>query len=226
MYHSHINLDIISGYGALIVEALEPPPYHYDGEITLIFGDYFHLTDEEIASELTSRPFKSLPKPKSILVNGHALNECHPNGTITQCQAGCHHHMVDVEPSKTYRVRAIGITTLSFLSIAIEDHHNLSFIEVDSHYIEKMDSDRMEIHSGQRYSFLLKTKSLEQLQANHNKGDVFWGRMETRWRPERDEGAFVLRYKTGTSSKDAGKFFSENFSHTDFSNSYRLQCRS
>ncbi|KAG0147834.1 hypothetical protein CROQUDRAFT_90966 [Cronartium quercuum f. sp. fusiforme G11] len=204
IYHGHIDLDIISAYGALIIEEREPPPYHYNSEITLVFGDYFHSKDAEISSKLTSRPFKALTKPSSILVNGNALGECQPNGTTTQCEAGCRHYVIEVEPSKTYRVRAIGITTLSFLSIAIEGHRNLSFIEVDSHYIQKIDSDHLEIHSGQRYSFLLKTKSLSELRATSNQGNLFWGRMETRWRPERDKGAFLIKYKIPESStKDA-----------------------
>ncbi|KAG0147835.1 hypothetical protein CROQUDRAFT_132283 [Cronartium quercuum f. sp. fusiforme G11] len=203
MYHGHVDLDIISAYGALIVEERQPPPYQYDAELTLIFADYFHSSDHEISSKLTSRPFKALTKPNSILVNGNALGECQPNGTITQCQAGCHHHVIEVEPSKIYRVRAIGITTLSFLSVAIEGHRDLSFIEVDSHYVQKIESDHLEIHSGQRYSFLLKTKSLFELKSSSNhQGNLFWGRIETRWRPERDKGFFLIRYKISELSQN------------------------
>lgn len=198
MYHGHVGLDIITAYGALIVEELNPPPYQYDAELVLLFGDYFHAPDLEIATKLTSRPFQALTKPKSLLLNGNALEECHPNGTTVQCRAGCHHHVIEVEPSKTYRVRAIGITTLSFLYIAIEGHQNLSFIEVDGYYTEPVKSDHLQIHSGQRYSFLLRTKSLAELEASSKAKDrqnSFWGRMETRWRPERDNGTFILRYK-------------------------------
>ncbi|EGG03358.1 uncharacterized protein MELLADRAFT_23711, partial [Melampsora larici-populina 98AG31] len=203
MYHGHVDLDIITAYGALIIEDKKPPPYQYDAEITLLFADYFHVGDLDISSKLISRPFKALTKPNSLLLNGNALGECTPNGTVTQCETGCHHHVIDVEPSKTYRIRAIGITTLSFLSIAIQGHSNLSFIEVDGYYVQKLDSDHLEIHSGQRYSFLLKTKSLSELQAAPNQGNEFWGRMETRWRPERDRGAFLLRYQTDPSRTTA-----------------------
>jgi FtsP/CotA-like multicopper oxidase with cupredoxin domain len=39
--------------------------------------------------------------------------------------------VIDVEPGKTYRFRFIGATGLSLLSMAFEDHGDLTIIQVD-----------------------------------------------------------------------------------------------
>jgi len=41
------------------------------------------------------------------------------------------HSVIDVEPGKTYRLRFIGATALTFASIAIEGHESLQVIEAD-----------------------------------------------------------------------------------------------
>lgn len=140
---------------------------------------------------------------QSLTVNDNAFGVC--NASTSLCQTGCHIHVVYVKPSTTYRVRTIGITALSFIcrlvihralgpdnltlvfvDMAIVDHPGFELIEVDSDYVSKHNAPHLEVHSGQRYSFLLKTKNVEELRAL--KKTVFWANMETRWRPTRDQG--------------------------------------
>jgi hypothetical protein len=98
----------------------------------------------------------------------------------------------------------IGITVLTYLYFGIEDHQQLSVIEVDSGYVRPASTKHIQLHSGQRYSFLLKTKTRKELKKLGSKRD-FWGRLETRWRPLRDQGAFVLHYEDDQTSTSTRK---------------------
>lgn len=90
--------------------------------------------------------------------------------------------------------RVVGITSLTYLYFAFEDHPDLEVIGVDGGYVKPRPTSHIEIHSGQRYSFLLKTKTRAELEKLGRKRD-FWARVESRWRPARVQGAFVLRYE-------------------------------
>ncbi|KAG0146972.1 hypothetical protein CROQUDRAFT_132856 [Cronartium quercuum f. sp. fusiforme G11] len=171
VYHTHVGFELVSAYGAFIVDDEEPPPYAYDEDLTLLFGDYYHKTDNQIVSGLEGRPFKWPGEPSSLTLNGDALGIC--SGSNAEC-------------------RAIGITALTFIYIGIEDHHQIEVIEADAAYLRPVETNHLRLHSGQRYSFLLRTKTRSELfQAGKN---TFWGLIESRWRPERVRGAFVVRY--------------------------------
>ncbi|KAI9617534.1 hypothetical protein H4Q26_012832 [Puccinia striiformis f. sp. tritici PST-130] len=165
-----------------------------------MFGDYYHATDKQIVTGLASTPIKFLGEPQSLAVNGQALGSCNST-SLFGCTKNCHPHVVHVKPGKTYRVRTIGITALTFLYFSIESHSKLTLIEVDGGYIKPTSTPYMELGSGQRYSFLLKTKTLEQLQGKHGQLD-FYGRVESRWREKRDMGSFILRYDLGSSASN------------------------
>ena len=47
-YHSHVGFQAVTANGALIVEDVGSPPYHYDGERILQLTDYFNKTDSVI----------------------------------------------------------------------------------------------------------------------------------------------------------------------------------
>ncbi|WAQ85552.1 hypothetical protein PtA15_6A180 [Puccinia triticina] len=189
-------------HGAFIVEDAHRPPFKYDEERVLLFADYYHKLDEQLAIGLKSVPFQWIGEPQSIAVNGNALGKCDLTSPFG-CNTNCHHHRLVVKPGMTYRVRVIGITVLTYLYIGIEDHEDLSVIEVDSGYVRPVSTKHIQLHSGQRYSFLLKTKSREELKKHGSKRD-FWGRLETRWRPIRDQGAFVLHYEDDSTSTSIG----------------------
>jgi L-ascorbate oxidase len=60
-----------------------------------------------------------------ILVNGKGGGSA--NGTA--CNASL--TVINVEPGKTYRLRFVGATALTFASLAIEEHDDLEVIEAD-----------------------------------------------------------------------------------------------
>ncbi|OAV96101.1 L-ascorbate oxidase [Puccinia triticina 1-1 BBBD Race 1] len=198
IYHAHVGFKLMTCHGAFIVEDAHKPPFKYDEERVLLFADYYHNLEKQIELGVTSVPFQWLGEPQSMVVNGNALGKCNANSPFG-CTTDCRHHRLVVKPGMTYRVRVIGITVLTYLYIGIEDHEDLSVIEVDSGYVRPASTKHIQLHSGQRYSFLLKTKSREELKKLGSKRD-FWGRIETRWRPIRDQGAFVLHYEDEAST--------------------------
>ncbi|KAH9817027.1 Cupredoxin [Melampsora americana] len=209
IYHAHVGNQLSTAHGAFIVEDDTKSPYSYDDEITLLMSDYYHAVDEEIESNLHSTPFKWVGEPQSLLVNGHALGTCDPSTAKYGCTSDCYHHTILVKPDTTYRVRVIGITSLAFLYFAFEGHPELDVIGVDGGYVKPAQTNHIEIHSGQRYSFLLKTKSETELKALNGQRD-FWGRIESRWRPTRVHGAFVLRYAQNTLDSNVDLRYTEN----------------
>lgn len=85
--------------------------------------------------------------------------------------------------------------------MAIEDHDSFELIEVDSGYVNAHNISHLELNSGQRYSFLLHTKSAKELETLNK--TMFWANLETRWRPTRDHGAFILQYQLPNTSISA-----------------------
>ena len=54
--------------------------------------------------------------PQALTVNGNAYGACDASaGSGAACVPGCHTEVVHVLPDKTYRVRVIGATALSFI---------------------------------------------------------------------------------------------------------------
>lgn len=102
--------------------------------------------------------------------------------------------VIDVEPGKTYRFRVIGGTGLSFLTMAFEDHANLTVIQADgSEYNIPVTTDHLQLGGGQRFDVLFQTKTVEELQANGNK-ETYFLQFEDRGRPETYRGYAVVRY--------------------------------
>ena len=64
----------------------------------------------------------------------------------------------NVTAGNTYRFHLIGAQSLYAYRFSIEDH-NLTVIATDGQFIEPIEVDYIMIHSGERYDFLLKTKS-------------------------------------------------------------------
>ncbi|KAH6842656.1 Cupredoxin [Chaetomium sp. MPI-CAGE-AT-0009] len=99
--------------------------------------------------------------------------------------------VIDVEPGKTYRLRFIGATGLSFLSMAFEGHNDLTVIQVDgSDYNEPAAVEHIQLGAGQRFDVILHTKTAEEL------GDkvTYFLQFEARDRPDPYRGYGVLRY--------------------------------
>lgn len=123
-YHSHVDLQAVSAAGPLIIEDIKVP-YHYDEEKTIFVSDVFKKTDDEIIRGLLGDPFEWSGESAMILVNGQGGGTA--NGTA--CNASL--STINVRPGKTYRLRFIGGTALTFASFAIEGHETLTVIEAD-----------------------------------------------------------------------------------------------
>lgn len=123
-YHSHVGFQAVSAAGPLIVDE-KSPPYNYDAEKIIFLSDVFRKTNEAIESGLRSNPFSFSGESAMVMVNGKGGGVT--NGTF--CNASL--STIDVKAGKTYRLRFIGGTALSFTSIAIEGHENLTVIEAD-----------------------------------------------------------------------------------------------
>lgn len=115
----------MSATGPLIVDSQGPPPYHYDDEKIVFIQDTFSKDFSTIEKGLINNPLDWSGEAAAILVNGKGEETA--NGTM--CNASL--SVIHVEPGKTYRLRFIGATALTFVSLAIEGHFNLEVIEAD-----------------------------------------------------------------------------------------------
>lgn len=198
-YHSHYKLSGESIFGAAIVEDLpEDQPYKYADERIVILSDYFHASDVNQTADL-QKPlpaWKWIGDPQSLLINGEGVFNCQnvtaPDscGVETSGRRGCRHHVIDVEPNKTYRFRFIGATTMSYLSVNMTGH-KMTVIEVDGMYTQPYDVDTLEISSGQRYSVLVHTNSA-------SIGTLFAINAGIRWRKAGPVGLGFIRYQKAT----------------------------
>ena len=100
-------------------------PFAYDEERIIYLQDVFKKTDTAIEQGLAARYNWSWSGESAmVLVNGKGGGSA--NGKA--CNASL--STIDVEPGKTYRLRFIGATALTFASLAIEGH-SLTIIQAD-----------------------------------------------------------------------------------------------
>ncbi|UPL03177.1 hypothetical protein LCI18_014111 [Fusarium solani-melongenae] len=192
-YHSHVGFQQLTAHGALIVHDAKKPPYRYDGDITLILGDHYVEQDDKIEAGLLADPFKWSGEPSAIMIQGNSGNRSFNAAPDLTCAP----HVVEVEPGKTYRVRVIGATALSLVKLGFEQHEELQVIEADGAYTKRVIIDHSQVSSGQRFSYLFKTKPSKDV-CESGKSE-FWIRYESRDRPQEITGYALLRYRCGTS---------------------------
>ncbi|RFU24096.1 hypothetical protein B7463_g12243, partial [Scytalidium lignicola] len=183
-YHSHVGFQAVSAAGSLIVDEIGIVPYHYDEEKIIFLSDVFTRNDTDIEEGLVHSPLIWSGDAFMVLINGKGGGSA--NGTA--CNASV--EIINVEPNKTYRLRFIGGTALTFVSLAIEGHSELTVIEADGSYTGPQKTSFLQIGTGQRFSVLLKTA------ANTPTND-FWIQVESRERPTTTQGFALLRYHTG-----------------------------
>ncbi|KAL2678514.1 Multicopper oxidase aurL2 [[Neocosmospora] mangrovei] len=188
-YHSHVGFQQLTAHGALIVHDAKKPPYRYDDDITLILGDHYVEQDDKIEAGLLADPFKWSGEPSAIILQGNSGNRSFNAAPDLTCAP----HVVEVEPGKTYRVRVISATALSLVKIGIEHHEELQVIEADGAYTKKVTVDHSQVSSGQRFSYLFKTKSAKDVCKSGK--SQFWIRYESRDRPQEITGYALLRYR-------------------------------
>ncbi|EKD16466.1 hypothetical protein MBM_04935 [Drepanopeziza brunnea f. sp. 'multigermtubi' MB_m1] len=179
-YHSHVGMQAISATGPLIVEDKLEVPYYYDEERIILLQDVFAKDDLTLEKGLLANPLVWSGESEMILVNGKGAGTANGkvcNGTLAS---------LDVQPGKTYRLRFIGGTALTFASLAIEGH-DLTIIEVDGAYTQPYNTSFLQLGSGQRYSVLLTTKSAPEKSA-------YYMQIESRDRPTLTRSFAVLNY--------------------------------
>lgn len=183
-FHSHTGMQAMSACGALIVEDCDSPPYDYDDERILQFSDYSPRSDGNGGGGRGRNT-------DAILLNGQGLRP----GDKSDGSDSCSLAVIDVEPSTTYRFRFIGATGLSHLIIGIEEHPDLTVIQVDGgEYVQPYPVEYIQLGSGQRYDVLLTTKSEEEIEADGK--DTYYIQYETLDRSSTLRGYAALKYLT------------------------------
>jgi L-ascorbate oxidase len=193
-YHSHVGFQSISAHGALIVEECGPPPYHYDEDLVLMVGDYYNKTDSQVEAGLLAAPFIWSGETKALVINGHSGT----SGLGAASDPSCAPLIINVEPGKDYRMRFIGGTAISLITLGIENHDNITIIEADGADTKPFTTDHLQLSPGQRFSLLFRTKSVEEL-TELNKTS-FWIRYENRERPANVSGYAILSYNPNPAS--------------------------
>ncbi|CAG7976309.1 unnamed protein product [Penicillium nalgiovense] len=190
-YHSHVGFQAVTAGGALIVDPAQPSPYEYDEERIIALTDFFAKTDEEIEDGLTSTNFTWSGETGAVLMNGQGR-------LATDASGSCKLAAISVEPGKTYRLRFIGATALSFVSLAIESHDLFEIIEADGHYTKPVKTSYLQISSGQRYSVLLKAKTEAELEKMSSR--QFYFQLTTLGRPTVLTTFAVLEYPSSSAT--------------------------
>ncbi|RDX68855.1 L-ascorbate oxidase, partial [Mucuna pruriens] len=203
-YHGHYGMQRAAGlYGSLIVDLPrgQNEPFHYDGEFNLLLSDLWHTSSHKQEVGLSSKPFKWIGEPQTLLINGRGQFNCSlaakfMNTTLPQCYfkgaEECAPQILHVEPNKTYRIRIASTTSLASLNLAISNH-KLVVVEADGNYVTPFAVDNMDIYSGESYSVLLRTDQ------DPNKN--YWLSIGVRGRkPNTPQGLTILNYKTISAS--------------------------
>ncbi|KAF3184947.1 hypothetical protein TWF225_005849 [Orbilia oligospora] len=187
-YHSHVGFQAVTAVGALIVEDARPAPYQYHADRIFQFGDYFNKTDNVITDGLLSKTtgkFIWSGETNALLLNGKSGTKA---ARETREWSTCAPEIIRVKPGRTYRFRFIGATALSFVTMGIESHPEMTIIEADGRYTQPYTTSHIQIASGQRFSTLFKAKPLHEV---INSGKThYWIQFENRERP----GSVVTGY--------------------------------
>lgn len=175
-YHSHIGFQAVSAFGPLIVNECGAPPYAYDDDIWLMTSDYFSKNDTGIEHDLLNDPFIWPGESEAMMLNGRSGTSGYHDARDKSCAP----YRITVKPGKTYRMRFIGATGLSLVTLGIEGHDNLTIIEADAKYTMPYSTDHLQIGAGQRFSILFEAKCEDELKVT-GKSD-YWIRLENRER--------------------------------------------
>jgi L-ascorbate oxidase len=104
----------------------------------------------------------------------------------------CGPAVIDVEPGKTYRFRTIGGTALSLVTFSFETHEKLTVISADGTTTQPARTDHIQVGPGQRFDFLLATKSRSDLEELGR--TWFWIQLQTADRPTNVTYYGILQY--------------------------------
>ncbi|KAL6849008.1 hypothetical protein ACO1O0_008538 [Amphichorda felina] len=209
-YHSHVGLQGVTATGPLLVASHNlQPAYHYDDERTLFITEMWNKTDlvAQQGMEQGLENFTWVGEAEALLVNGNSYPslgssqaDAHPSYSKRSAivEESCRPEVITVQPSTSYRMRAIGGVGLTLISLGIEDHNNLSIISVDGKYTMPFETDHIQVASGQRFDFILQTKNESELQELGMK--QFWIQLESRYRPTNITSWALLSYNISNSA--------------------------
>lgn len=187
-YHSHVGFQAVTAKGPLIADSNGSPSFHYHEERTIMLSDFFNKTDNNVIDGLTSSSFTWSGETSAILVNGQSRQ-------ATNSTSSCQLASIFIHPGVSYRLRFIGATALSFVSLSIESHH-VEIIEADEHYTKPFNTSFLQIGSGQKYSVLFKAKSKAALKKAWKR--QFYIQITTLERLKTLTNYAVLHYSGGT----------------------------
>ncbi|KAM7528272.1 hypothetical protein LguiB_031682 [Lonicera macranthoides] len=204
-YHGHYGMQRSAGlYGSLIVEVEEgkKEPFHYDGEFNLLLSDWWHKNVHEQEVDLSSKPFRWIGEPQTLLINGRGQYNCSlaahvSDSPSTPCKfrgnEQCAPQILHVQPNKTYRLRVASTTALASLNLAI-GNHKMTVVEADGNYLHPFTVDDIDVYSGESYSVLFNT--------DQNPSKNYWISVSVRGRqPGTPQGLTILNYRTVSASK-------------------------
>lgn len=197
-YHSHIGMQSVSAFGALIIEdaskyadesyqapSLPVSQYHYDEERIFLLSDWWHQDRHTQEAGIVSANWSWIGEPDSLLINGRTINKASFAGA--RCEG---YDVTAVEHGKVYRFRIVGAQTLETLAFGIVNH-TFTIIEVDGQDIEPVVTDYLEIASGQRYSVLF--------YANQTV-DNYYIHTDVRWRAVHPKNGIAILHYNGANN--------------------------
>lgn len=162
----------------------------------LQIGDFYPEDDDTVQNDLNAIPQQWPGDPDAILVNGQS-------GTAPTVQQmtpdkSCQPYYINVQAGKTYRMRFIGGTAISMVTLAFDQHLSFDIIEADGYYTQRYTTDHIQIDTGQRFSVLFQTKTQAELEALN--ATQFWVQFETREADSVQRAYAILNYQSTTTS--------------------------
>lgn len=142
----------------------------------------FHDSLDQVIAGIVEQGIDD-PPVDSFAINGRSYGNWSSNNGDSSG-----YEVVNVKLGKIYRFRVINISAGSMLLFTI-DNHTFTIIEMDGIVTEPVVTDRLEIHSGQRYSVLV---TMDQVPGN------YWVRSRVMGdEGGADNGRAVIHYERG-----------------------------
>ena len=112
-------------------------------------------------------------------------------------------------PDKQYRFRLVGAQGLFAYRVSIAGH-KLKVFAMDGTLVKPREVDFIIIHSGERYDFLLETKTADEISDGNNSFPI-WGRTLETSIPDAHYAEAILYYKTSEDSEPDSTEYEEIF---------------
>lgn len=136
--------------------------------IVLLLNDWYHENSNTQIAGLTQKlpnEFRWVGDAQSLLFNGKGAFNC--SETVKKCNPAAPDagpEIIDVRPGRSYRLRLVGASSLSFMNFGI-DAHKLKMIEAETTLVRPFRTKYLDLGAGQSFSAILTTKTKKQLDA-------------------------------------------------------------